>query len=127
MMKFSRILLVSMVLVPALFLASCDRVPFLAPPRDLTISEDVDVELFDDSFGTLTLTRCVNVDIGNCSIKNLVLEECMNVDITGCTFNGSGIAVTTNRCALVSITNSEFSSRYDQRLSETMSLNVEIE
>ena len=127
MLKCSKILFVSLVLILGLFLSSCEEVPFFNPPRDLTVTEDVDVELIDDSFGTLTITRCVNVDIINCSIKNLVLEECMNVDVTGCTFNGSGIAVTTNRCALVSITSSDFSSRYDQRLSETMSLNVEIE
>ena len=127
MMKFSRIIFVFVVLVPGLFLASCDQIPFLNPPEDLVIDGGIDIELVDENYATLTVARCVNVDIINCSIKNLVLEECMNVDVTGCTFNGSGIAVTTNRCALVSITNSTFSSRYDQRLSETMSLNVEIE
>jgi len=126
-MKFSRILFVSVILILAIFLFSCDRVSFLNPPDDLSIDGGIDIELIDESYATLTIARCVNVDIINCSIKNLVLEECMNVDVTGCTFNGSGIAVTADRCALVSITNSDFSSRYDQKLSETMSLNVEIE
>jgi len=126
MTTFSRILFVFIIL-SGLLLASCDQVPFLNPPKDLFIDGGIDIELIDESYATLTIARCVNVDIINCSIKNLVLEECMNVDVTGCSFKGSGIAVTTNRCALVSITNSTFSSRYDQRLSETMSLNVEIE
>ncbi|MBN1882851.1 MAG: hypothetical protein JW885_11805 [Deltaproteobacteria bacterium] len=116
-----------MILIPGLFLFSCDKIPFISPPKDMSISEGVDVELIDESYATLTISRCVNVDIINCSIKNLVLEECMNVDVTGCAFNGSGTAVTTKRCALVSITDCRFSPRYDQRLSETMSLNVEIE
>ena len=126
-MKSSRVILVFIVLVLGLFLVSCDRVPFLNPPEDLDIDGGIDIELIGESYGTLTITRCVNVDIVDCSIRNLVLEECINVDVTGCDFNGSGTAVTTNRCALVSITDSSFSSRYDQKLSETMSLNVEIE
>ena len=127
MIKTARVLFVSLMLILGLLLSSCDQIPFLNPPKDLLIDGGVDIELIDENYATLTIARCVNVDIINCSIKNLVLEECMNVDVTGCNFNGSGIAVTTKRCALVSITNSEFSSRYDQRLSETMSLNVEIE
>lgn len=127
MKTYIRVLFVLVVLVPGLFLASCEKVPFLNPPKDLVIDGGIDIELIDESYATLTIARCVNVDIVNCSIKNLVLEECMNVDVTGCAFNGSGTAVTANRCALVSITDSTFSFRYDQRLSETMSMNVEIE
>ena len=127
MSTYTRVLFVIMILVPGLFLASCEKVPFLNPPKDLAIDGGIDIELIDESYATLTIARCVNVDIVNCSIKNLVLEECMNVDVNGCTFNGSGVAVTANRCALVLIADSTFSSRYDQRLSETMSLNVEIE
>jgi len=127
MIKSSKILFLSLVLVLGLFLASCDKVPLLNSPKDHSIDGGFDIELVNEHYKTLTISRCVNVDIVNCSIKNLVLEECMNIDVTGCTFNGSGVAVTAERCALVLITESVFSSRYDQRLSENMSLNVEIE